>query len=133
MKITKVYYSALANLGDYNNERIGMTAILEPDENPEQAVQQLRERVIPLCGPKLRELRDLKWELSSKIGELKQKLADYQRQWDSAAEFLRAQGIKPDAPNFPQFDKLLSPSPIQEESSVIEGEMDEEYDEYEEP
>lgn len=129
-KITKVFYSALANLGDYQNERVGMYATLEEGETPEAAIEELKNRVAPLCGPKLQNLRSEKYRLESAIDELQRKLADYENQWNAAAEFLRAQGIKPDAPNFPTFNNLLPAANIShEESGVVEGEYEE--DDYE--
>ncbi len=126
MKITKVFYSALSNLGNYQNERVGMYAVLDEGESPEEAIKQLKERVTPLCGSDLRKLRDEEWQLRGAIGDLEKKLKEYQQQWDIAAEFLRVQGIKPDAPNFPQLTKLLSPSVSHEVSEVVEAEYDEE-------
>ncbi|MGG6296292.1 hypothetical protein ACQ4M4_18030 [Leptolyngbya sp. AN02str] len=124
MKITKVYYSRLANLGNYSNERISMRADLDEGDSPEEVIEHLRGRVVPLCGENAQELDTKRYRLQDMVSELKRKLEDYQQKWDQAAEFLRAQGIKPDAPNFPQFTNLL-PSAT-EDSRVIDGEIDEE-------
>ena len=124
MRIIKVSYSALANLGDYQNERVGMTAHLEEGESPEDAIKALKDRVTPLCGPRLQDLRNQQYQLERRVSELKDQLVDYERRWNDAAEFLRTQGIKPDAPNFPQFTNLLTPSITQQDSGVIEGEYD---------
>lgn len=125
MKITKVSYSALANLGNYQNERIGMTAVLDDGESPEAAVEELRKRVTPLCNENLDKLQHQIWNYKDQIQDIERKLRDYELRWNEAAEFLRAQGIKPDAPNFPQFTNLL---PAVSET-VVEGEFEEEEEE----
>lgn len=128
MQIIRVTYSALANLGDYSNERIGMIANLESGESPEEVIQQLKKRVTALCGPRFEKLRDQRWQLESEIDQLERKLRNYESQWNQAAEFLRAQGIKPDAPKFPQFTNLL-PAIAEEQSSIVEAEYDDEDEE----
>lgn len=120
MKIVKVSYSALANLGDYQNERVGMVAILDEGDSPEDVVLALKEKVTPLCDMRLGVYREEAYRLRASIEELRTKLAKYQDQWNQAAEFLRAQGIKPDAPNFPQFTNLLPSSNLQEEIATSE-------------
>lgn len=124
MKIYRVMYSALVNLGDYQNERLGMTAILDEDESPEDAINQLRERIKPLGGMRLQRYYEVRHEMKHQIHELERKLKEYERRWNSAAEFLRAQGIKPDVPDFPQLINLLEPAIENEESGVYEGEFD---------
>lgn len=107
MKITTVGYARLNNLGDYQNERIEMQAQLEEGETPEQVLQDLKERVLAECKPSARQLDDRRWDLINEIDKLERKLADYQRKWNAAAQFLIAQGIKPDAPMFPDLAGLL--------------------------
>lgn len=125
MKIRTVFYSALANLGDYSNERIGMLAVLDEGESPEDAINQLRDRVVPLCGTKLGELRDQQYSLTNKLHDLTRKLKQAQAQWEATAEFLRAQGLKPDAPDMPEFVKALAPAISSETASIVQGEFDE--------
>jgi hypothetical protein len=51
VKITQVDYQATINLGNYENERIGLKAQLEEGDTPDQAIAQLRNRVIEMTGP----------------------------------------------------------------------------------
>ena len=46
MRVVEVVYSRLFNIGDYCNERIGFKAIIEDNDNPEQVIAQLAERVL---------------------------------------------------------------------------------------
>jgi len=46
MRVVEVVYSRLFNIGDYSNERIGFKAIIEDNDNPEQVIAQLAERVL---------------------------------------------------------------------------------------
>ncbi|WP_168163391.1 hypothetical protein [Calothrix sp. 336/3] len=45
MKIKTVHAHFLVSTGNYNNERIGFSVVLD-EESPEQAVEILRERAI---------------------------------------------------------------------------------------
>lgn len=107
MKITTVGYSFLPNLGDYQNERFEMTAEVQEGETPEEVVKELKQQVLALCGERAVALEQRRWKLQEHCDRLEQKIKDYQAKWNAAAEFLRAQGIKPDAPNFPDIVGLL--------------------------
>lgn len=121
MKITRLTYSALFNLGDYENERIGLSVQLEDEETPESVVPQLREKALQLAGPKLSKLYHQRDKLARENRQLEEKLHKARENWNATAEFLRAQGIKADAPNFPELLKLL-PSAAAEEvvAEVVE-------------
>lgn len=127
MQIKKVSYSALVNLGDYQNERIGMVADLEEGDSPEQVIEALRERTQPLKGASANALDTRRYKLQSEVRELERKLSDYQNRWNQAAEFLRAQGLKPDAPDFPPFGNLLNAAP-EVDAEFVEDEYDEDED-----
>ena len=45
----QITYERLFNLGNFNNERIGITDDVRPDETPEQAYQRLRTLVYELA------------------------------------------------------------------------------------
>lgn len=45
MKITTITYQAVKNRGNYESERLEMTAILEEGEDPHLACLELRQRV----------------------------------------------------------------------------------------
>ncbi|MBL1177838.1 hypothetical protein [Pantanalinema sp. GBBB05] len=123
MKITRVTYHALFNLGDYSNEKIELSAQLEEGETPEDIVPKLRERVAAMALPKQGELWNQRYELEGTIRELEKKLAKSRESWNATAEFLRAQGIKPEMPDMPEFSKLLNPA-AEESSTVVEGELE---------
>ena len=45
MKITTITYQTVKNLGNYNTERLEMSATLEEDEDPIEAANHLRRQV----------------------------------------------------------------------------------------
>ena len=99
MKITLVHFSALVNTGNYENEKVGLDAQPEDGETVEQVVEALKDLVFAQLNQtdKLQARRELLWE----IRELEDKVAEARANWEKTAEFLRAQGIRPDAPDMP--------------------------------
>ena len=45
MKITTVSYEALANLGNYENEKIRLEAVLEDGDTYESCLEELKNKV----------------------------------------------------------------------------------------
>lgn len=118
MKIDRVTYHYLVNLGDYQNERIELSAVLEEGESPEEAISKLKEQVLAIAGEKWQTLEDQRYELAKQVRDLEKKLKKAQADWDAMAEFLRTQGIKPDAPTSPVFTNLL---PSSQEVEVLDA------------
>lgn len=125
MQIKTVRYSALLNLGNYSNEKIGFTAQVSEGETVEQVIEQLREKVKQNGGTNAEELYEKMWQGRRELADLEQKIKKATEQWNATAEFLRAQGIKPESPNMPQFTNLL-PEVQEENSGVVDGELEEE-------
>ena len=99
MKITDVHYSLLVNTGNYENEKVGLDAQVEDGETAEQVVEALKERAFALVNrtDTLNARREALWELR----DLEDKLTEARAKWEQAATFLKAQGLRPDAPDFP--------------------------------
>ena len=99
MKITDVHYSLLVNTGNYENEKVGLDAQVEEGETVEQVVEALKERAFALVNRQdtLQARREAIWELK----ELEDKLAEARVQWEQTQAFLKAQGLRADAPDFP--------------------------------
>lgn len=120
MKVKSVHYSALINLGNYSNERIGFTADIEESETIESVIDALRLKVKEVGGVSAEELykeiRDKRHELR----ELERKAKKATEEWNALAEFLRTQGIKKDAVDMPMFTNLL---PEVKEERVTDGEL----------
>lgn len=125
MQIRTVHYSALLNLGNYSNEKIGFTAQISEDETVEQVIEQLREKVKQNGGANAEELYETMWKGRRELAELERKIKKATDEWNATAEFLRAQGIKPESPNMPLFTNLL-PEVQEENSGIIDGELEEE-------
>jgi vacuolar-type H+-ATPase subunit I/STV1 len=101
MKITLVHFSALVNTGNYENEKIGMDAQVEEGDTVEEVVEALKDRVFGLLdrADYLQRHRKLREEIS----DLTEQAKEAQEQWEQARAFLIAQGLRPDAPEFPVF------------------------------
>lgn len=128
MEIIKVGYSALLNLGNYRNEKISFIAKVNEGETPEQVVEQLRERVKAVGGRNADELYSEMRDGARQLAELERKIAKATSEWNAVSEFLRKQGIKPDAVDMPKFNHLL-PEVKSESTEVIDGEIEDEDEE----
>ena len=122
MHIKQIHAHFLISIGNYSNERIGFTVELEAEEAVETVVAELRQKAIAAVGPLAEELYEQKHQLERTCRELHQRLEKLKTEWDATAEFLRAQGIKPEAPSMPQFNNLLSAA--KPEETVIEGQFE---------
>ena len=126
MKITTIHYSALLNLGNYSNEKIGFTAQIKEDESIEQVIEQLREKVNQNGGVNAEELYTTMSQGRRQLADLERKIKKATDEWNATAEFLRTQGIKPEAVDMPRFTNLL-PEVKEENSGIIEGELQDEF------
>lgn len=124
MKIKSVEYSALFNLGDYNNEKISFTADVEEGESVEEVVEKLRNKAKECALPNSDDIRDYIFRSQGELRKLEQKLHKARKEWDATAQFLRTQGIKVDATDMPQFDNLL-PGIAEEKANVVQADLEE--------
>lgn len=120
MKIKYIHAHFLVPVGDYSNERVGFTAELEENETIQDVVSELRSQAIEVIGNKAKDLYNEKWKVERELNETKRRLREAREQWNQTAEFLRAQGIRPDASPMPRFSGLLLGKV--EEEQVIEAE-----------
>lgn len=120
MIIKTVHYSALLNLGNYNNERIGFTAELEDGENPEAAIDKLRSKVKEVGGVNAEELYQNIYQKQQELRNLERKARKATEEWNALAEFLRPQGIKKDVVDMPMLTNLL---PEVKEEVITNGEF----------
>jgi hypothetical protein len=122
MKIKEVHAHFLISLGNYSNERIGFVVELETDETVESVVPRLRDKAKEVVGQTAEELYQEKYNLERTVRDLTIRLGKLRQEWDATAEFLRTQGIRPDAPPLPQFSNLLAGAKVEEESiEVVEA------------
>jgi hypothetical protein len=120
MKIEFIHAHFLISMGDYSNERVGFTAKLEEGDTVESAVAELRNKAIAAVGVKSEQLYDRKRTLEQTCYELEKKMIKLRREWEATAEFLKAQGIKPDAPSMPQFNNLIEAAKTESETVLAE-------------
>lgn len=123
VKITRIGYSALINLGNYNNERIELHAQIDESETVPEVVEALRQKIREVGGRNADEMYNTLERGKRQLASLEQKIALATEKWNATAEFLRRQGIKPDANDMPQFTNLL---PSVSEELVEEAEIEEE-------
>ncbi|MBD1917183.1 MULTISPECIES: hypothetical protein [Cyanophyceae] len=124
MKITHVEYKALYNLGNYNNESIALRATVEEGETPDEVVEQLRQKAIALnagSNGDADELYGRIYRYKQSLESLENKIKTAAEQWNQTADFLKAQGLNPDAPKLSPFNSLLQPA----EEEVLTPELDE--------
>lgn len=120
MKITQVHYSALANLGNYENEKVELSAQLEEGENYHDCLEDLKLKVhaelnnVERYQKLQRSLRDKARELQT-VHELLEKA---KAQWEIVSTFMVSQGIKTDMAAFPVLPQL-APAP----QEVLEPDM----------
>lgn len=124
MRIKFVHYSALLNLGNYSNEKIGFTAEFQEGDDVDSIVESLRQKVKETGGLNADEFYSKQNKARRQLADLEQKIKQATQKWDATAEFLRTQGIKPDLTNMPQFNNLL-PEIKEEDSGIVEGEIEE--------
>mgnify|MGYP000486387203 CR=1 FL=1 len=123
MQIKTVHYSALINLGDYSNEKIGFTADIAEGETVEQVIEALRQKVKENGGENAEKLYRNLYDGKRELREIESKINKARAEWDAVAEFLKTQGIKPDAAVMPKFTNLLPE--VKAESTVVDGELEE--------
>lgn len=124
MRIRTVHYSALINLGDYNNEKIGFTAEVEEDDSIDEILESLKAKVEQLGGLNAQDFYSKQRDGRHALSELERKIKKATEQWNATSEFLRTQGIKSDAPDMPVFTNLL-PEVKEERSGVVDGDIEE--------
>lgn len=93
---------------------------LDEEETPEEVIPRLREKAIAIVGESAEGLYAKKSKYEASIRELERKLASLRKEWDATAEFLKAQGIRSDAPSMPQFNNLLAAAAHVEEEAIGE-------------
>lgn len=116
MQITRVAYEACFNLGNYENEKIRIEATIAEGENSDDVIAALRDKVKTAALPSREDLFSEIYDAQKRLKDLNRLVEQKTEQWNSMAEFLRAQGIKADAVDMPVFERLLSPA-----SEVVES------------
>lgn len=123
MIIKTISYSCLTNLGNYENERIEAIAEIAPDDDPAMELDDLKDWVHERCGfhEKYKAMRDRYDLLKGKLDKLEQRLKLAHETWNQTAEFLRAQGLRPDAPDFPIQMLPALPEAKADDDDILDG------------
>ena len=126
MKITTVKYASLANLGNYENEKIELEATLEEGDKYDECLEILKQKV----HEQLKNEKDYYAycdrynEAQRRLKEIGEKLQKAYDQWEETSNFLVAQDLKHSVPSFPiERQHLLTAGA--DDIEVVEGELDE--------
>jgi hypothetical protein len=127
MILTTVEYEFCANLGNYQNEKIRLSADLQGDDEAERCLEYLKRWVHSQTVTEKEY-----FERQEEVKKLHRKLKLYQEAYNEAAEnyekmtaFMTAQGIKSNFDKLPPFPesvtKLLTGEKVTE---VFDGELE---------
>lgn len=111
-KITQVSYCSLANLGNYENEKIELVAELKEGEDWETTLDNLKHKVHSKLNNEDEYLQNQYkiYEAKKQLQELKQQIETAQDTYNRVAHFMVAQGLKTEMSEFPALPKMLSAS-----------------------
>jgi hypothetical protein len=118
VEIKTIEYEACFNLGNYENERLRFRVDIPSDMTPKEAFEYLRQKAIECAQPDPAKTWEERQKLERELRNLQKKCEEARKNWEAAANFLTAQGLKSEMPNFPQMTNLL-PSPV-EEAEIID-------------
>jgi hypothetical protein len=124
MKIEKLHAHFLITTDSYNNERVGFTVTLDEGEDTTKVVELLRIRACNAIGESADALSSKRRTLSYNCDNLQKKLDKLREEWEATAQFLKAQGLNPEAPSMPQFRNLLQSVKVDSEEVFTDDEDD---------
>jgi len=128
MKLKELHAHFLISIGEYCNERIGFVVRLDDEDKAEEIVAKLREKARSIVGPDRDTLYAKRNRLQGDCNALEAKLKRLVEEWNKTADFLRAQGIKPEAPSMPNFGNLLAAADRIESENIAEFEEEDDDD-----
>ena len=126
----KVQYTIEANFSEYNCFRESFTFTLEISQQKtlRQAVDEIRQNLANQFGENYRREIQKRIKLEEELRELQLKIDEAKTKWERTKEFLTAQGIRTDVPDFPNFNNYLLPSSQETVDAEIEDEDEDEDD-----
>lgn len=124
MKIEKLHAHFLITTDSYNNERVGFTVALDEEDDTKEVVEQLRVKACSAIGESAEKLGERRRKLYSDCNKLEAKLDKLRKEWEATAEFLKVQGLNPEAPSMPQFRNLLQSVKVDAEEVFTDGDND---------
>ena len=99
MEIIKVKYAALANTGNFTNEKIELEAKLQTGDNLTECLEQLRTKVHSELHniDEYYQMRSRFEQARSELVDIESKLRRVSENWDCVSEFMQKQGIEVDS------------------------------------
>jgi len=123
-KVRQVQYTIEGNFHEYGVFRENFTFTLEISQQKtlRQAVDEIRQELANQFGSDYRREINKRIKLEEEIKELQSKIDEAKTKWESTQQFLAAQGIRTDTPDFPNFNNYLLPSSKETVDAEIEDE-----------
>lgn len=98
MKYQTINYKRLKNLGEYNNESVEATVIVEEGEDPIVVGQALKQSVLDLLGieENVQKLAERKSYLEDENARLESHAQSAQERWNKIKDFMEKLGFNLD-------------------------------------
>jgi len=120
--ISTVKYGALANLGNYENEKIEIEATCQEGDNWEQVLEDLKLKVHSQLHKEsdYRQYVHEYYVAKRKLEDIQEKIEKAQQTWDTVSTFMVAQGLKTDTAKFPDIPKLMPSANESHDAELID-------------
>lgn len=99
MKITQVEYRRLESFGDFQNQTIGAVAIVEPGEEPQDALAKLEQFVADMHSRRVLVMevrKDTDAEIAAcraNVKAMQDDMDGWKQRWVRARQFLEQHGV----------------------------------------
>ena len=110
MKIKEIHYHHEYYIGDRQHDKFTVIASLEENDSFEETVEKLRQMASKSLLPNKYDVLDTVREKQLELLKLNQKIATETERWNEIANFMRTQGLNPEAKNFPFSPPALAPA-----------------------
>ena len=111
------------HVGQTRNDTVSFVAELEAGDVETEVAAQLKEKALACLEESLYSLGTKHRKLRNEIDELRRKCNRSKSNWERIQEFLKAQGIRPDAPDFPALVEKVEGELVEEGEEAEEEEF----------
>lgn len=120
MKIRQVSYAALASLGNYENQRVELVAEIEEGDEWQDVLKDLETKVHSHLNnyEKYDKYRQCFRQSKRDLEDILRELDKARQNWETVTNFMKAQGLKDNAEEFPA---LLQLAPAKKSDEAIDG------------
>ena len=104
-------------------DTVSFVAELDADDVETEVAAQLKEKAIACLEESTKTLDSQRCNLRWEIKKLQDKCTRSRGNWERVQEFLKAQGIRPDAPDFPTLVEKVEGELVEEDEEAEEEEF----------